>query len=387
MNNRIKQLVRTAVQIKFEVLESELEALLVEAELIRTHQPQYNILLKDDKTPLYIHITNDKFPRVLTLRKKEVIKRNPKGTVLGPFPSAYKTKEVLKLVRRIFKWCKNPDKGKACFYYHIDLCSGACLGEISQTEYNKDIRNLILFLRGKKKTVVTQLKKEMLSFSEKEMFEKAQNRKEQIALITEVTTRKLQPNLTLPQLQLSRTAEGLTYLGQILQDHMAIPKQWPLTTLEGYDVSNVQGTNPTVSLVTFTNGQADKSKYKVFNIKTLDTPNDYGMMKEALTRRQKHPEWGKPNLVIVDGGRGQVRAALSVWQWNIPIIGLVKNPDRIVIPLVSEEKINGKTKIDYKLIKLDDSHPTLTLLQQIRDESHRFAQKQHKKLRIKKMFQ
>lgn len=387
MNNRIKQLVRTAVQIKFEVLESELEALLVEAELIRTHQPQYNILLKDDKTPLYIHITNDKFPRVLTLRKKEVIKRNPKGTVLGPFPSAYKTKEVLKLVRRIFKWCKNPDEGKACFYYHIDLCSGACLGEISQTEYNKDIRNLILFLRGKKKTVVTQLKKEMLSFSEKEMFEKAQNRKEQIALITEVTTRKLQPNLTLPQLQLSKTAEGLTYLGQILQDHMAIPKQWPLTTLEGYDVSNVQGTNPTVSLVTFTNGQADKSKYKVFNIKTLDTPNDYGMMKEALTRRQKHPEWGKPNLVIVDGGRGQVRAALSVWQWNIPIIGLVKNPDRIVIPLVSEEKINGKTKIDYKLIKLDDSHPTLTLLQQIRDESHRFAQKQHKKLRIKKMFQ
>lgn len=380
-------MVKTAVELKFQVLDSELEAILVEAELIRTHQPQYNILLKDDKTPLYIHITDEKFPRVLTLRKKEVIKRNPKGTILGPFPSAYKTKEVLKLVRKIFKWCKNPQEGKACFYYHIDLCSGACVNEISPDDYNKDIKNLILFLRGKKMSVINQLKREMLVFSQNEQFEKAQIRKEQIDLISEVTSRKLQPNLTLPQLQLSRTAEGITYLQQILRDHLALPKEWPLTTIEGYDVSNVQGTNPTVSLVTFTNGQADKSKYKIFNIKSLNTPNDYAMMKEALTRRQNHPEWGKPNLVMVDGGRGQVRAALSIWQWNIPIIGLVKNPDRIVIPLITNKKIDGKTKIDYKLIKLADNHPSLNLLQQIRDETHRFAQKQHKKLRIRKMFQ
>jgi excinuclease ABC subunit C len=384
LNTRITQLVTTAHTLKFQVLESELEALLVEAELIRTHQPRYNILLKDDKTPLYIHITDEAFPRVLTLRKKEVMKRNPKGTILGPFPSAYKTKEVLKLVRTIFKWCRNPQEGKACFYYHIELCSGACIGEISQADYQHDIKNLILFLRGKKHSVVKQLTQEMNILAGKELFEKAHIRKQQIAMIKEVTAKKLQPNLTLPQLQLSRTAEGLTYLQKLLHDYLAIPKDWPLTTIEGYDVSNVQGTSPTVSLVTFTNGKPDTSKYKLFNIKTLDTPNDYGMMKEAISRRQNHPEWGRPNLIMVDGGRGQVRAALSVMKWDTPIIGLVKRPDRIVIPIIDA---THKQKITYQMIKLNDDHPTLNILQQIRDESHRFAQKQHKKLRLRKMFE
>lgn len=364
--------------------------MLVEAELIRTHQPKFNILLKDDKTPLYIHITDEKFPRVLTIRKKEMIKRNPKGTILGPFPSAYKVKEVLKLVRKIFKWCQNPTEKKACFYYHIDLCSGACTGEISQENYAQDIKNLILFLRGKKNSVVKQLEMEMKDLSEQEKFEQAQVKKEQISLIKEVTQKRLQPHLTLPQLQLNRTEAGLTYLKKILRDHLTIPKDWPLSTIEGYDVSNIQGTNPTVSLVTFTDGRPDKSKYKVFNIRSLQTPNDYAMMKEALIRRQNHPEWGKPHLVMVDGGRGQVRAALNIWQWDTPVIGLVKNPDRIVIPIVNRQTANDKNsklKIDYRLIRLEDNHPTLNILQQIRDESHRFAQKQHKKLRTKKMFE
>jgi excinuclease ABC subunit C len=388
LNNRIKQLSTTATTLKFQILESELEALLVEAELIRTHQPKYNILLKDDKTPLYIHITKEDFPRVLTLRKKEVMRKKPQGTILGPFPSAYKTKEVLKLVRKIFKWCKNPQGGKACFYYHIDLCSGACVGEISSPDYKENIKNLLLFLKGKKKTVIKQIKEEMVNFSKNEKFEKAQIRKEQIDLIEEVTKKKLSPNLTLPQLQLTRTLEGLTYLQKILSDYSAIPKEWPLTTIEGYDVSNIQGTNPTVSLVTFTDGQPDKSKYKIFNIKNLNTPNDYAMMKEALIRRQNHPEWGKPDLIMVDGGKGQVRATLGILHWQIPVIGLVKNPDRIVIPLIDKENkaSKGKQKIDYKIIRLDSGHPTLNILQQIRDESHRFAQKQHKKLRTKEMF-
>jgi len=319
-----------------------------------------------------------------------MIKRNPKGTILGPFPSAYKTKEVLKLVRKIFKWCQNPTQGKACFYYHIDLCSGACIGDISQAIYSQDIKNLVLFLRGKKSSVVKQLETEMKYLAQRELFEQAQIKKDQVSLIREVTQKKLQPNLTLPQLQLSRTAEGLTHLKKILRDHLSIPKDWPLTTIEGYDVSNIQGTNPTVSLVTFTEGRPDKSKYKVFNIKSLQTPNDYAMMQEALIRRQNHPEWGKPNLIMVDGGKGQVRAALNIWEWDTPVIGLVKNPDRIVIPIIDRKITNDKNKklkIDYRLIRLDDNHPTLNILQQIRDESHRFAQKQHKKIRTKKMFE
>lgn len=384
MSDRIRQLVTTAKKLHFQVLESELEALLVEAELIRVHQPKFNVLLKDDKTPLYIHITKEEFPRVLTMRKKEIIQDKPRGVVLGPFPSAYKTNEVLKLVRPIFRWCQNPTGTRACFYHHLELCSGACVGEISSAEYRRDIDNLILFLQGKKKTVIKNLQKQMTNFSDEEKFEQAGQIKDQLMMIVEVTQRRLTPNLTLPQLKLTQAEEGVVYLRKILSDYLHLPKTWPLTTIEGYDVSNVQGTSPAVSLVTFTDGQPDKSKYKIFNIKSLDTPNDYAMMKEALTRRQNHPEWGKPNLVMIDGGRGQVRAVLSIWRWPIPVLGLVKNPDRIVIPLPPAPGTKKKT-INYEIIKLAENHPTLKLLQQIRDESHRFAKKQHHRLRIKNL--
>lgn len=386
-NSRIKQLVTSAATLKFQVLESELEALLVEAELIRTHQPKFNILLKDDKTPLYIHITDEEFPRVLTLRKKEVVKKNPKGTVLGPFPSAFKTKEVLKIVRKIFKWCQNPDGGRACFYRHIDLCSGACVGEISKEDYQVNLKNLILFLRGKKKQVVINLEKEMLAAAQNEEFEKAQIFKEQIDLIDDVTKQRLSPDLVLPQLQLSQNLEGAVRLAKILQDYMGVPKTWPMTRIEGYDVSNIQGTNPAVSMVTFIDAQSDTDEYRLFNIKSLNTPNDFAMLAEALTRRQKHPEWGKPSLVMIDGGRGQVRSVLSVWQWGLPVIGLEKNPDRLVLPVNVTKGKNGRLQIDWKILKLDDKHPSLNLLRQVRDEAHRFAQKQHKLMRTKKMFE
>lgn len=383
---RLQQLVTTAQKLKFQVLESELEALLVEAELIRTHQPKFNILLKDDKTPLYIQITDDDFPRVITLRKKEVVKNNPKGTILGPFPSAFKTKEVLKIVRQIFKWCQNPSGGRACFYRHLDLCSGACINEISKQDYQTHLKNLALFLKGKKKQVVLNLEKEMLKEARQENFEKAQVYKDQIDLIREVTARPLSPDLVLPQLQLTKNLEGLVLLRKILQDHLGIPKTWPLERIEGYDVSNIQGTNPTVSMVTFIEAQPDVSEYKLFNIKTLQTPNDFAMLKEALTRRQNHPEWGRPNLVMIDGGRGQVRSVLEIWDWQLPVIGLEKNPDRLVLPIRVEKKPNQKPKIEWKILKLKPNHPSLNLLQQVRDESHRFAQKQHKKLRTKQMF-
>ena len=388
---------KTARNLNFQILDSELEALLVEAELNHTHQPKYNILLKDDKTPLYIHITKEEFPRVLTLRKQEIIKYNPKGTILGPFPSAFKVKEVLRLVRKIFKWCQKPAHNnragsakltpaqKPCFYHQIELCSGACVGKISASDYNADIKNLTLFLRGKKKAVLLNLKKEMLDLAEKEKFEKAQQIKEQIELIGEVTNTRLQPNPTLPQLKLTQAEEGLAHFKKMLKDYANIPQTWPLTTIEGYDVSNISGTNPSVSLVTFTDGLPDKSKYKLFNIRNLQTPNDYAMMGEALERRQKHPEWGKPNLLVIDGGKGQVRSVLKIWRWQNPVIGLVKNPDRIVIPITKKAGLDLKNPI-YKIIKLPPDHPTLKLLQQIRDESHRFARNQHRKLRLKSLF-
>lgn len=393
LNSRIGQLVTTATQLKHTVLESELEALLIEAELIRTYQPPFNILLKDDKSNLYIRITKDKYPRVEKVRKREIITKQLDGTILGPFPSAYKVTEVLKIARKIFPWCNKKSAATAtdttpCFYYHIDLCPGACTGNYPSDEYQATIQQLILFLKGKKRSVIKNLEAEMKVAVQEERFERAATLRDQVALVSEVTQPRyrLKPDLILPALQLSEAKNATTNLRKMLTTYAQIPASYPLERIEGYDVSNTQGTNPAVAMVVFTNGTSTPEEYRLFNIRTLNTPNDYHMMKEALVRRQNHPEWGKPNLVVVDGGKGQIRAALSVWEWSVPVIGIAKHPDRIIIPMVTPGPERKLTGIKYHVVTLPESHPSLKLIQQIRDEAHRFSKKQHSKLRTRNAF-
>jgi excinuclease ABC subunit C len=401
--DRTKQLVKVATKVKFTELGSDLEAILTEAELIRRYQPAYNILLKDDKSPLYIHITDEKFPRVLRIRKKELNNQNPKGTILGPFPSAYRVREVLQIVRRIFPWCNeagdrvyNPDSPvqmKPCFFYHIDLCPGACYGKISPESYRENIYQLTRFLRGKTKAVTSDLKAQMTAAVAAEDFENAARLRDMLTSIEIVTkpTAILKPELTTPALTAQLEKDGLVYLQDILAEYMNVPRRYPLDRIEGYDVSNTMGTNPSVAMVTFTEGKPDKAEYRLFNIRSIHTPNDYQMMKEALARRQNHPEWGYPNLVVIDGGKGQVRAALSVWTWGTPLIGIAKNPDRLIIPKINwnsrkkDEKPDLR-KPDYHVLKLQENHPGLQLIQRIRNESHRFSKKQHTRRRLKSMF-
>ncbi len=417
---KTRRLVFHAQQLKHQVLDSELEALLVEAELIRTHQPQYNILLKDDKTPLYVQITNDEYPRVITIRKKEVEKFKIEGTVFGPFPSGIKVKEVLNIARRIFPYCNAPrnalfgkPENKPCFDYHLDLCNGACIGEVSPEQYAETIDQLKLFLRGKKKEVIRTIEAYMKAASDAEKYEYAADLRDRISLIKEVTEKRyqLRPELTLPNLKESMRAEGLIYLRRLLSTHFNLPKTYPLTRIEGYDVSNIQGTNATVAMPVFINGQAAKDQYRLFNIRTLNTPNDFAMMQEALVRRQNHLEWGAPNLILIDGGKGQLRAALKVWKWHCPVISLAKKPDRIIIPYFDDTKTEAATRkkqnkktaephlvpleepakdlrfLKYHELKLTEQHPALVLLQQVRDESHRFSKFQHTRLRDKSMLE
>ncbi len=399
-------MVLEAEKLKHETLESEVEALLIEAELIRLHQPEYNVLLKDDKSPIYLQITDDIYPRLELVRKRDILKQNLDGTILGPFSSAYKLKQVLKIARRIIPWCdkaagrikketapkaaqeKLGSYQQACFYHHLDLCPGACVGKISPDEYQQNLENLILFLRGQKKVVLKHLQKKMRQLADELKFEEAAEIKHRIELIHDVTSKKyrLKPDLILPALHDAVNRNALDHLRKILIDIMDLPRQYPLKRIEGYDVSNIMGKNASASMVCFTNGLPDKKNYRLFNIRGLDTPNDYQMLKEALKRRQKHPEWGKPNLVIVDGGKAQVRAGISSWNWTVPIIGIAKNPDRFVIPMqhYRDEKTN-RLKIKYEIIRLPEDHPTLQLVQQIRDESHRFAKKQHVRLRRREL--
>ncbi len=404
--SRTKQLVKVAQTVKFEVLGSDLEAVLTEAELIRRYQPQYNILLKDDKSPLYIQITNERFPRVLRIRKKELVTAKPQGQVFGPFSSAYKVKEVLQIVRKIFPWCNQAGNlaqpasanarsrpAKPCFFYHIDQCPGACIGKIAQTEYQQNIQQLALFLRGKTKSVTSDLEAMMTKSVESEDFEEAARLRDTLQLIHDVTrpTAILKPELTTPGLTAKIEQDGAVYLKDILAEYLNLPRTTPLERIEGYDVSNTMGTNPSVAMVVFTDGRADNSQYRLFNIRSISTPNDYQMMKEGLSRRQNHSEWGMPDLIVIDGGKGQVRAAASVWSWKAPIIGIAKNPDRLIIPIIDwNTKPEGSAislkKLDYHVLKLKPDNPALQLVQQIRNESHRFSKKQHSRRRLKNMF-
>lgn len=397
LSTRKQQLVKEAAQLKHQVLDSELEALLVEAELIRIHQPQYNILLKDDKSPIYVHISDDDYPQIQMVRRKEIYKQDLKGTILGPFKSAYQLKQVLHLARKIFTWCdkaasrinrRTKDNLQPCFYYHIDQCPGACVDQISAEDYQKNIEQLILFLKGKKRKVLSQLKNKMEQAANKLEYEQAGKIKKKIEIIKQVTDPKyrLKPDLILPKLHQSQAKNSLIHLKRILTDFIDIPRHYQLDRIEGYDASNIQGKNAAVSMVCFTDGQPDKSNYRLFNIRSIDTPNDYQMIKEAVARRQKHPEWGKPKLTVIDGGKGQLRAALSIWGWSSPIISIAKNPDRLIIPTNHyRDKQTNRLKIQYRIIRLPENHPTLQLIQRIRDESHRFAKKQHTRLRQKNL--
>lgn len=375
-------MVQLAVEVRFEVLDSELEALLIEAELIRIHQPPFNTLLKDDKSPIYIRVTKETYPKIEKLRKNDLAKLATKDTILGPFPSSYKLNEVLRIARRIFPWCnQGPSTSthpKACFYHHLELCPGVCTGQITAAEYQASIRNLILFLKGKKKSVTQQLQQTMKSAAQTEDFETAAKIKQQIEIITSVTSSsyRLSPDMILPTFQLEQAEVALLQLKKLIADRITIPKTLQLHRIEGYDVSNNQGEAADVSMVTFINGNADKSEYRLFNIKTIATPNDYQMMREAISRRQQHQDWPQPDLVVIDGGKGQLKAAFMSWSNNRPlIISIAKDPDRIIVPVV----ING-TITDYHTVALPTDHPALKLVQQVRDESHRFAKKQHHSL-------
>lgn len=384
---RIREMTETARYLQWRVLPSEVEALLVEAELIRTYQPPFNVLLKDDKSPLYVVITREKWPRVLKMRKRDLEKKKITGRVFGPFPSAYKVSEVLKLVRPIFPWCNAPRRAKMrrCLENHLELCPGVCSGAISAVDYGKIIDNLSLFLAGKKKGVETKLKRELKERVLVEDFEAAAKLRDQLSLIAEITDAKkrLKEGYFLPNLSSLRQENALIQLKAILREHFQVPREYQVHRIEGYDVSNTSGLQAVVSMVVFTDGEADKSEYRSFNIRSLETPNDFAMMAEALGRRANHvDDWRTPDLFLIDGGKGQVKAVLRVLQDTdfaaIPVIGLAKDPDRLVIPTWTSEG-----KLTWEVLNLGNDNLALQLLQQVRDEAHRFGKSKHTKRRDK----
>lgn len=373
---KTKKMLDESESVKYKATDSEIEALLIEAELIKLYQPRFNILLKDDKSPLYIAFTKEEYPRVIATRKNKL-----PATYFGPYPSAYQTKRLLSWLRHLFPFCNTTQtqkrQKKACFYYHIKLCPGACIGEISPKDYQKNLDKIKLLLKGKKFKLISQLKKEIKILSEKQKYEQAAQLRDRLIIFDNLRQQK-SVELDLPFLEQDIAEEQTKHLRRLLKPVMALPSDYPLTRIEAYDVSNISGKQATGSMVVFVNGKPQKDQYRLFKIKTVKKPNDPAMIKEIIKRRVKRKDWQTPNLIVIDGGITQLKAALSVISWRVPIIGIAKHPDKLVA-------FNHNTKETVRF-RLPQKNPATKLIQHLRDESHRFAKNYHKNLRQRQFF-
>lgn len=379
-----KRMISQTQEVSVIPVESELESLLLEAKLIKDYLPKYNSAAKDDRSPLYIKITKDDFPVVATARGKDLAN----SVFFGPFPSSGTVRSVLRKIRRVFPYHSGVLGKRPCLYSHLGLCN-PCPNTIEKLNnenekkklkngYKKNIVRLIKLLSGESKSLRNDLVHEMKNFAESQDFEKASQLRDQISSLDYITSAFKSPGeyLRNPNLLEDQRREETKSLYEVLSTRMKnlhTPKR-----IECFDVSQLSGRNPTGSMVTFTNGEPNKDYYRHFTIQDTNTRDDFAMIKEIVRRRLKHTwDWGKPDLIVIDGGRGQVSVARSVILekgCDIPLIGLAKRLEEIVIP-----KENQK----FIIVRLKEESPALHLLQRVRDESHRFARRLHFKHRLK----
>lgn len=366
---KTKLLVSQIASIETVQTASEFDALLLEAKLIQDTAPKYNVILKDDKSPLYIVLTfSEPFPHVLTLRRSDLLKKIHSDDVLfGPFQSATMVRSILRQLRHTIPYCTQKRRtGKPCFYSHIGLCN-PCPSEIGTDKrfYRRNIFRLKNILSGKSMIVLRDLEKDMKTAARRNRFEEAARLRNHIQNLHGMLSKKYDPMLYVSSDAAVKDiySSELSDLGRIL----GIPV---LHRIECIDISHTGGAYATGSLVVLTDGKKDTSQYRRFRIHRKQAPNDVAMIAEVVTRRFSHPEWPRPDLLVIDGGKGQTRAAMHA---PVPVIGLSKRFEEIIIP--QGEK--------WKIVRLNLTSPAIHVVERIRDEAHRFAITYHRLLRLR----
>lgn len=354
----IEQMMHEVKNIKTISTDSVLEAVILEGKYIKEKQPRYNIDWRDDKSWNYIAITKDEYPKVITVREHDLnsaqnLKNNKLGykVFFGPFPGL-NTTASLKILRKIFKFSLCKPNSRECLYHQMGECLGVCTGEISPSDYEKKvIRPLVLFLSGKKKFLLSFLKKEMVRASKKNDFEEAGRLRDQIKALQKIQDTAL---LNKDFFQIKENLESADF----------IPSDF---RVEAYDISNLGKTGKVGSMVVFRRFGAVKSDYRKFKIKTVIGQSDVDCLAEVLTRRLKHKEWQLPDLFLIDGGAPQVNTVLKILRvLNIkrPVLGIAKGVKRDRNDFIFANTF----KYLPEFIK---EHRNLLI--QARDEAHRFA--------------
>ncbi len=350
----IVDMVFKAEDLIWQETDTVLEALIVEAELIKKHQPYYNVKEKDDKSFLCVGITKEDFPQVLTIRKRDIdfkkltAKNYKLKAVFGPFTSGGSLKEAMKIIRRIFPYrdSLSSKKDNYEFYRQLNLTPDTSNIE-KKLEYSKTIRNIKLFFEGKKKQIIRSLEVEMKSCAKKHEFEKAGEIKRQLFALTHIND-----------------------IALIKRDDMEIVGVRPYR-IEAYDIAHMSGKNMVGVMVVVRNQTAHKAGYRMFKVKSVSEANDPAALREVLTRRLKHSEWDFPDLIAVDGNEIQKRVAEEVLkEYNLPIsvVAVVKDARHKARAIIGDENIVKARK---------------TAILIANDEAHRFAIAFHKKTRGK----
>ena len=498
---RIRQMVSEIRDLEWIATDSELEALILESNLIKKHHPGYNVRLRDDKSYPYIAITlSEEWPRVIYMRKLRMQPKE-KDKYFGPYTDTDAVRETLRLIRRVFGVpCgyrdPNQSKGKACMYFHIGQCTGVCTGKVTHDEYMAVIEDIMAFLAGKREELVDKLLAQMEQAAEDLLFERAARLRDQIAAMQKLIARqkvvsdpsedqdvialvtdngntcaemffvrngkligqehfmlenassedigeslqafikqyydiaayiprevllsadiaetdiieswlrqkrgtsmdilspkrgskrelvemaKKNADLVLKQLKFKMATDEKRIVEELGQLQKAIGCPTLPRRIEAYDISNIQGHYTVASLVVFENGQAKKAHYRKFKIKLSEgKPDDFASMNEVVTRRlvgslRKSEAFAElPDLILIDGGKGQLSAALEAvaasGEQHVTMIGLAKRNEEIFRPGFPDP------------IVLPRNSKALHLIQRVRDEAHRFAITFHRNLRGK----
>lgn len=348
---RLVTMVTIADKVSFIETDSVLEALLLESQLIKKHNPPYNVKEKDNKSFACVVITKEDFPRVLIMRIRDYEKKFTKkdvDAVYGPFPSMSQIKDAMTIIRKMFPYRDKCEIGqvRSCFNVQIKLCPGVCTGAISKEDYKKNISNIKRLLSGKKEDIKKSLEKEMKTCAKKEEFEKAGIIRNTLFALSHIKDTSL-----------------------IKQEEIVSFKDKNFR-IEAYDVAHISGTNRVGVMVVVEGKEKKKDEYRKFKL-TEKINDDYEGIREILRRRLKHKEWRYPDLVVFDGGENQRRVGEKLLAEEgilIPCVSVVKD-----VRHKPKDILGSKVHVDYNKKEI--------LL--ANNEAHRFAISYHKLLRNK----
>jgi excinuclease UvrABC nuclease subunit len=353
----IQNMVQEADFVDFVKTDSVLEALIMEANLIKKFQPRYNTKEKDDKSFNFIVITNEEFPRVIMVRGSDIRDKFSSRDIkhiFGPFPYGGIFKDAMKIIRKLFPFrdiCSPYDgisERKPCFNKQIGLCPGVCSGAVSRVEYGRTINHIKLFFEGKKHSLIRTLEQEIKDLVRKKKFERAGEIKKTIFGL-----KHIQDIALIKSEKGSPSRKESLFLGNF--------------RIEAYDVAHMQGVNTVGVMTVIENGWIKKSDYRKFNISDDVSGNDAGSLEEVLRRRFKHDEWPNPRLIVVDGAQTQINIIQKVLDehgYKIAIAGVVKDEHHKPKGIIAEQNI--RTKYEKEILLANA-------------EAHRFAISFHRK--------